>query len=106
VTFGAGERTVTLRLRSVTSGRGVAGIQSVRLKADDAEYLVRVDDQPGLGQCVATSEAKEPLDRMVPLFDHDPVDLIVRALGRRGQDQVYEAALSAAADFVVLGVTA
>ncbi|MGD9890688.1 MAG: glucose-6-phosphate dehydrogenase assembly protein OpcA [Dehalococcoidia bacterium] len=106
VTFSAGDRSVTLRLRSVVAGRGVAGIHSVRLNAGGAGYLVRVDDQAGLGQCIATSEAKEPLERMVPLFDHDPVDLIVRALGRRGQDVVYEAALSAAADFVVLGVTA
>jgi glucose-6-phosphate dehydrogenase assembly protein OpcA len=106
VTFGAGNQTVTLRLRPVTSERGVAGIHSIRLTAGDAEYLVRADDQPGLGQCTATFEAKESLDRMVPLFDHDPVDLIVRALGRRGHDPVYEAALSAAADFVVLGVTA
>lgn len=106
VTFGAGERTVTLRLRSVTAARGVARIHSIRLAAGDAEYVIRTDDQHGLGQCVATSEDKEPLERMVPLFDHDPVDLIVRALGRRGHDLVYEAALSAAADFIVLGVTA
>ena len=97
---------MTLRLRSVAAARGVGSIHSVRLTAGDAEYVVRTDDQHGLGQCVATSEDKEPLERMVPLFDHDPVDLIVRALGRRGQDLVYEAALSAAADFIVLAVTA
>ena len=90
----------------VEGKRGVAGIHSVRLSTAGADYLVRAGEQPGLGQCIATIEEKEPLDRMVPLFDQSPVDLIVRALGRRRDDPAYEAAISATADFVVLGVTA
>lgn len=107
VTFGSGQQTVTLRLRPVPGGRAVASIHSLRLvSSDGAEYLVRAEEQPGLGECVATAEGREPFTRMVPLLDRDPVDLVVRALGRRGPDPVYEAALSAAADFIVLGVTA
>ena len=106
VTFDAGTHTVTLKLRAVEGRRGVAGIHSIRLSAAGADYLVRAGDQPGLGQCIATIDEREPLDRMVPLFDQSPVDLIVRALGRRRDDPAYEAAISATADFVVLGVTA
>jgi glucose-6-phosphate dehydrogenase assembly protein OpcA len=107
ITFGAASQTVTLRLRPVSGERTVASVHSVRLTtADGAEYIVRAEAQPGLGACVSTAGGREPLARMVPLLDCDPVDLIVRALGRRGPDPVYEAALSAAADFIVLGVTA
>jgi glucose-6-phosphate dehydrogenase assembly protein OpcA len=106
VTFGDGTHSVTLRLRHVAGKRGVAGIHSIRLAAAGADYVVRVSEQPGLGQCTTTVNEKEPFDRMVPLFDQSPVDLIVRGLGRRGDDPAYEAAISATADFVVLGVTA
>ena len=95
------------RLGASPLGRLGASLRSVRLVTDDGTVLsVRTDNRPGLGVCAVEDPAREPLERLVPLVYHDAVTLVVRALGRRGEDPVYESALAAAAEIAVLGATA
>jgi glucose-6-phosphate dehydrogenase assembly protein OpcA len=107
VTFSTGRQTVSVRLVAQERPGAVDSIHSVRLTTTDgADYSVSVVGQPGIGLCLVRDNGKDTLERMVPLVHGDAVDLVVRAVGRRGRDPVYEAALAAAADFIVLGVTA
>jgi glucose-6-phosphate dehydrogenase assembly protein OpcA len=105
-TFAVGGQTLTLRFRAEGDG-GVERLISVRLRADDgAEYRVQEGATSGLAVCVAEGGDHEPIERLVPFVRREPVDLVVGALGRQGRDPVYEAALAAAAEIAVLGVTA
>ena len=105
-TFAVGGRTLTLRF-AAEEGDGPARIVSVRLRADDgAEYRVYEGATPGLAACVAEAGDHDPIERLVPFLRREPVDLVVGAIGRQGRDPVYEAALAAAAEIAVLGVTA
>ncbi|MGH2587190.1 MAG: glucose-6-phosphate dehydrogenase assembly protein OpcA [Dehalococcoidia bacterium] len=106
VTLGAGTETVTLRFLQALEQPAVAGIGSMRLATvDGVSYTVRVDDQAA-GVCDVEGFGRAPLGRVVPMRPDEPLELVVRALGRRGQDPIYESALGAAAEIVVLGVTA
>jgi glucose-6-phosphate dehydrogenase assembly protein OpcA len=107
VTFGRGTEGVRLRFIPAEEGSSVARLQSVALRSDDgSRYAVAVEDSGGIGVCRVETESGATRQRVVPLGDLDPVDLVVRSLGRLGHDPVYEAALAAAAEIVVLGVTA
>ena len=115
VTFSGSGRPRTLRLIPEDAagtdasplGRLGASLRSVRLVTDDGmTFSVRADNRPGIGICAVEDPARESLERLVPLVYHDPVTLVVRALGRRGEDPVYESALAAAAEIAVLGATA
>jgi hypothetical protein len=79
----------------------------VELFAEDgATHRVYEGDRPGLASCVVEAGGQASMERLVPFVRRDPVDLVVHALGRQGRDPVYEAALAAAAETAVLGVTA
>jgi glucose-6-phosphate dehydrogenase assembly protein OpcA len=107
VTFGGGAQNVTLRFTPAHEGSGVARLQTVRLLTEDGTaYRVAVQESGGIGLCSVETEGGAVRQRIVPLADPDAVDLVVRSLGRLGPDQVYDAALAAAAEIVVLGVTA
>jgi hypothetical protein len=94
-------------MRFVHAGGGEARIVAIELAAEDgATYRVQEGDTSGLASCVVAAGGQAPLERLVPFVRRDPVDLVVHALGRQGRDPVYEAALAAAAETAVLGVTA
>jgi glucose-6-phosphate dehydrogenase assembly protein OpcA len=105
-TFAAGERTVMLRF-APGGEDDEERIRSVRLRAaDGTTYSVREGMPPGLASCVVEADGQDSFERLVPYWRRDAVELVVRAIGRPGRDPVYEAALSAAAELAVLGVTA
>jgi len=106
VAFSTRADSVTLRFTPV-SGSSAGHLNSVRLTcADGSAFGVRVRGVDGIGVCSAEYAGHPVRERIVPLLEREPVDLVVRALGRLGRDAVYEAALGAAAEIVVLGVTA
>jgi len=105
-TFAVGDRTLLLRFVAEESS-GAARVVSVRLRAEDgAEYRVQEGSTPGLAACVVEAGDHERIERLVPFARGEPADEVVGAIGRQGRDPVYEAALAAAAEIAVLGVTA
>jgi hypothetical protein len=105
MTFEAGGRPLTLRFLPIGDGEGQLSAVEI-VTEDGATYRVYEGDTPGLASCVAEVGGQASLERLVPFIRRDPVDLVVHALGRQGRDPVYEAALAAAAETAVLGVTA
>jgi hypothetical protein len=105
MTFTAGDRSLTLRF--LPTGGGESHLVAVEIGAEDGTtYRVREGDASGLASCVVEAGGQVSLERLVPFVRRGPVDLVVHALGRQGRDPVYEAALAAAAETAVLGVTA
>jgi glucose-6-phosphate dehydrogenase assembly protein OpcA len=105
MTFMAGGRPLTLRFLPANGGE--ARLTAVELvAADGVTYRVHEGNVPGLASCVVEAGGEAFLERLVPFVRRGPVDLVVHALGRQGRDPVYEAALAAAAETAVLGVTA